>query len=134
MPGLDKRKQAYLSGGIVWAMITLTRPQDVDRPYVEFKASEARAFRKLVRATKGKVPPPDLSKIESAERRRRAEKDIAAVGRAYGPEYLVAGAELLEALTGSFNLEGRALVFPRHAQVGWLSAYIVGEALPKAKR
>ncbi len=127
MPGLEGKKKAYLSGGIVWAMVTLTHPEEVDRPYVRFKASDIEAFRDSARRSKGKLTGPDLSGITDPARRARAEKEIAIVRKAYQPRNLVAGAEVLLALVRAFDLEKRELVFPRGAQVGWLTAYVVGE-------
>jgi hypothetical protein len=70
-----------------------------------------------------------LSQVADAEVKKRAEKEAAAVNKAYSPENLVAGAEILSALVTAFGLEERTLIFPRNGFVGWLGAYIAGEKL-----
>ncbi len=129
MPGLAKRNRAYLSGGTLWAMIAFTHPEQVDLPYVTFTAADLNRYCALVAKTEGKLPTPDLSKIADPDRRKKALKEVAAVKKTYTPENLIAGAEILKALSASFDLEKRTLVFPRYAYVGWLSAYVVGEGL-----
>jgi hypothetical protein len=133
LPGLGRRKWAYLSGGTVWAMVTLLHPEEVDKPYVPFKAADIDAYRALLLKASGKFPAVDVSKIADPGRRERARKEIAAVQKVYTPERLLAGAEVLRALAVAFELKERNLVFPRHAQVGWLTAYVVGEG-PGMKR
>jgi hypothetical protein len=132
MPELAKRKTAYISGGMVWAMVTLVRPADVDKAYVTFTPADVKSFLNLVTKKPGTVPMPDLEKVTDVELKKRAEKEAASVNKTYTPENLVAGAEILMALVKAFELEGRTLIFPRNGFVGWLAAYITGEKLEDA--
>ena len=63
----------------------------------------------------------------SRPRKLRAKAEADAVGKAYTVENLQAGAQILQALAGTFALEGKTLVFPRNATFGWLAAYVAGE-------
>jgi exopolyphosphatase/pppGpp-phosphohydrolase len=135
MPELSTRKRVYLSGGSVWAMVTLMKPESVDRVYVTFTAADVKAFRALVRKNPDAFPPAAMSRITAPELKKRAEKEIKSVQASYGPENLIAGAEILSGLVEAFELEGKTIIFPRNGYVGWLAAYITGETLeePRAK-
>jgi hypothetical protein len=129
MPELAKRKRVYLSGGSIWAMVSLIHPEALDRVYVTFTAADVAAFRELVRKKPGTFPEPDMSRITAQELKQRALKEVKTVQRVYSPDNLLAGAEILSALVKAFDLEGRTLIFPRNGAVGWLTAYIAGETL-----
>jgi exopolyphosphatase/pppGpp-phosphohydrolase len=133
MPELARRKRVYLSGGTVWALVSLVKPREVGRTYVTFTAADVDAYRALLVKAKGKAPTVDLSTIVNRDLRERAAKEIKTVNKVYSPENLLAGAEILEALVEAFNLKDRTLIFPRNAAVGWLAAYVAGEKrdLPK---
>jgi exopolyphosphatase/pppGpp-phosphohydrolase len=130
MPELGRRKKVYLSGGMVWAMTSILRPEAVDDAYVTFTKKDIDAFAKLVRKTPGKMPGIDLNRIDDAGRRLRAKAQLEAVGKAYQAENLIAGAEILSALATAFDLGEKTLVFPRNGSFGWLTAYIAGEKAP----
>ena len=130
MPELARRKKVYLSGGMLWAMTSIVRPEAVDDAYVTFTKKDIDAFAKVVRKTPGKFPGVDLSKIDDAGRRLRAKVQLDAVAKAYQSENLIAGAEILQALATAFDLEEKTLLFPRNGSFGWLTAYIAGEKAP----
>src|SRR5262249_33429409 len=129
MPELKTRKRVYLSGGTIWAMVTLMKPRDVGKTFVTFSAADVKAYRALLEKAGGKAPVIDLSGIANKDLRARAEAEVRTVLKVYSPENLLAGAEILEALVAAFALEDRVLIFPRNAAVGWLAAYVAGEKL-----
>lgn len=128
MPELAKRKKVYLSGGMIWAMITLVRPESIDDALVTFSTADVKAFRKAVSGAGGKFPAIDLGKIKDEGQKLRASAAAAVVSKAYKIENLIAGAEILAALVEAFDLEDHVLVFPRNAVYGWLAAYVTGAA------
>ena len=130
MPELARRKKVYLSGGMVWALTSIVRPEAVDDAYVTFTKKDIDAFAKAVRKTPGKFPGVDLAKIEDAGRRLRAKAQLDAVAKAYQSENLIAGAEILLALATAFDLGEKTLLFPRNGSFGWLTAYVAGEKAP----
>ncbi|MBY0231103.1 MAG: hypothetical protein K2W96_17600 [Gemmataceae bacterium] len=127
MPELGKRSHAYLSGGMVWAFVSATKPEAVDRAYVPFKSEDVAAFVALVRKNGGKLPESVLDGIKDEGVKARAKKELLAALRVYPPDHLVAGAEILAALVEAFGLESKTLVFPRHGAHGWLTAYVTRE-------
>jgi hypothetical protein len=128
MPDLAGRKKVYLSGGMVWAMVSIIKPGAVDDALVTFTVADISAFHKLVARSPGRFPGVDLAGIRDEGRRSRAKAALGAVGKAYQADNLVAGAEILRALGETFRLEEKTLIFPRNAVFGWLAAYVAGEA------
>jgi exopolyphosphatase/pppGpp-phosphohydrolase len=129
MPELGKRKRVYLSGGTVWALVSLLKPRQIGRAYVTFTADDIDAYRALLLRAGGKAPVVDVSTIINRDLRERAAKEIKTVNKVYSPENLLAGAEILAALVEAFDLDDRTLIFPRNAALGWLAAYVAGEKL-----
>ena len=130
-PELAKRERVYLSGGAVWALATLVRPGDRG-DYVALTPEDIDAYRALLRKDAGAFPAPDLSGIADAATREAAEKEIAQVKTVFKPEQLLAGAELLKALSDEFGFgKDKKVFFARDAQVGWILAYVVEKAGPK---
>ncbi len=129
MPELALRKRVYLSGGAVWALVSILKPRQVGQAYVTFTAADVAAFRALVVKAEGKAPVVDLSTIANRDLRERAAREVRTVNKVYSPENLLAAAEILTALVEAFDLKERTLIFPRNAAVGWLAAYVAGEKL-----
>lgn len=129
-PGLRKRDRIYLSGGAVWAMATLVRPANRGG-YVALTAEDIRAYRALLRKSPEVFPEIDLSAIADASVRAAATKEIARVKAVFKPRQLLAGAEILNALSSAFEFgQETKLYFVRHAQVGWIVAYVAEKAAP----
>ncbi len=127
-PGLVDRERVYLSGGSCWALATLARPGDRGE-YVSLTADDIAAYRKMLLDARGAFPTPDLSGIADAEVREAAAKEIEKVKKAFTPEQMLAGAELLEAVAGELGFaRGKKVYFARNAQVAWILAYVAEKA------
>ncbi len=124
MPELGKRTHVYLSGGMVWAMICAVKPEAAERAYVPFKAEDIDAFVALVKKHEGKLPLSLVDGVKDEKLRGLARAELRAALKVYPPENLRAGAEILGALSESFALKGKTLIFPRNGAFGWLTAYI----------
>jgi exopolyphosphatase/pppGpp-phosphohydrolase len=127
MPGLEKRTHVYLSGGMVWAMIAAVKPEALDRAYVPFTAADIDAFIARIKKHGGKLPLSLTDDIKDEKLRERARAELKTALKVYPPENLRAGAEILSALSESFALKGKTLIFPRNAAFGWITAYIARE-------
>jgi exopolyphosphatase/pppGpp-phosphohydrolase len=122
-PGLRKRNRVYLSGGACWALATFTRPGDRS-PYVALSAKDIDSYHKMLVSRPGEYPPPDLDAIRDPAARKEAEKDLARARKAFTPEQLLAGAEILKALSAEFELGGdKSMYFARNGYLGWILAY-----------
>jgi hypothetical protein len=121
--GYRGRNRVYLSGGACWALATFTRPGDRSA-YVALTARDIDDYHKLLTTRPGRYPAPDLSGIGAAAARKEAAKDIERVRRTFTPEQLLAGAEILKALSSEFGLgSDRATYFARNGYLGWILAY-----------
>jgi len=121
-PAYLNRKNVFLVGGIVWAMSTLQKPEQVEEAYVRLSASDIRNFMQAIRQNPDRVLNPDLSKLKP-EVRDKAKKQIEKVKDVFSVDNLYAGGMLLESLGRTFNFEKRNLLFPRYGN--WLVGYVV---------
>jgi exopolyphosphatase/pppGpp-phosphohydrolase len=130
-PGLLKRQRIYLSGGTVWAMVTLLKPQAADASYVALSADDIERFHKLVTKDPAAFPAVNLDGIKDPKLRERAAKDVARVRRTYSPTNLIAGSEILRALSEALELKGKQVIFPRYGFIAWIQSYVEGQTAPR---
>jgi hypothetical protein len=124
-PGLVNRKKVYLSGGIVWAMVTLLYPQN-RQLLVPITAEDINVFyARAINDPQGLLRP-SLSKIRGRQTRMETEKELAAVRSTFTPENLVAGAEILRIVARVFALNGknREILFSRFGNLSLLLSYL----------
>jgi tetratricopeptide (TPR) repeat protein len=121
-PAYLNRKNVFLVGGIVWAMSTIQKPEQVEEAYVRVSASDIRNFVQAIRQNPDRVLNPDLSKLKP-EVRDKAKKQIEKVKDVFSVDNLYAGSMLLESISRTFNFEKRNLLFPRYGN--WLVGYVV---------
>jgi tetratricopeptide (TPR) repeat protein/rRNA processing protein Gar1 len=121
-PAYLNRKNVFLVGGIVWAMSTLQKPEQVEEAYVRLSASDIKNFMQVIRQNPERVLNPDLSKLKP-EVRDKAKKQIEKVKDVFSVDNLYAGSMLLESISRTFNFEKRNLLFPRYGN--WLVGYVV---------
>jgi hypothetical protein len=125
-PGLVNRPRVYLSGGIVWAMATLLHPDD-RRALVPINADDIDVFYRKVTGdpdTLQKFLNPDLSKrITNRQIRAEAEKELETVRNTFSPRNLIAGAEILKAVSSEFQLSEKRIRFARYSYLSWILSY-----------
>jgi hypothetical protein len=127
----QKRTRIYLSGGAIWATMTLTN-FDEKKAYVpitikNFDALEARL---LIDPTA--FPMPDLSSIRDEKLKTSLSKEIDRVKGVYkDTKQLLAGVEILKALSGELNMDkDKKVYFVRDGYLGWITAYIAEKVNP----
>lgn len=122
-PGLINRQHVYLTGGIVRAMVTLLRPDDL-RTFVPINADEIEIFYRQMTGppeSLEKTLNPDLTKrMPNPALRNLVEKEIESVRTTYSHKNLIAGAEILKDLVTEFNLSGKTIRFARYSQISWI--------------
>jgi exopolyphosphatase/pppGpp-phosphohydrolase len=126
---LVKRERVYLGGGAVWALATLLRPGGKE-PFLAVTAEDVAAYRKLLLQSPGEFPKPDVSSLGEKER-AAAEKEIERVKATYTPQQLLAGANILQALSDEFGFKDRKVYFARHAYLAWILAYVTEKGTPR---
>ena len=130
-PGLLKRQRIYLSGGTVWALVTLLKPETAAASYVALSADDIERFHQLVTKDPTAFPAVNLDGIKDPKLRERAAKEVARVRRTYAPENLVAGSEILRALSAALELKGKQVIFPRYGFIAWIQSYVESQMPPR---
>ena len=109
-------------------MASFIRPSD-RRGYVALTADDIAAYRQLLLKTPDAFPKINLSMIEEEKVREAAHQEIERVKKVYQPRQLLAGAEILQALSSEFHFDKeKKLYFARHAPTGWILAYVAEKA------
>lgn len=126
-PGLVLRERLYLTGGIVWAMANLLHPEN-RRSFVPLTLDDINRFQYLARTDMNSLLNPDLSAINDEARRREAKKEIEAVNATFTPRNIIAGAEILGAVSEEFKLRNMKIWFARYGNLSWILSYVRGQA------
>ncbi len=121
-PAYLNRQNVFLVGGIVWAMITLQKPGQVEEAYVKLSSSDIKNITLTIPKNPDRVLNPDLSKLKP-ELRDKAKKQIEKVKDVFSVDNLYAGGMLLDSIGRTFKFEKRNLIFPRYGN--WLVGYVV---------
>jgi hypothetical protein len=122
-PELMNRPTVFLSGGAPYAMTTLMHPGSILQPRVSFTSQDILRYRDRLRASP-RVPSPDFSAIDNPKTREAAEKEFGKVRDTFTRENLVAGAEIMDALASTLQLENKTLIFDRNGVTAWLRAIL----------
>ena len=121
------RDIVYLSGGIVWAIVSLLHPESINNNYTEISYRDISNFRKLVFSNYEEVTKPDITLISNAEDSRASMRNINRVLKTYDQKALLAGAIWLDELLQQVNTINptKKFIYPKYAYVGWISGYII---------
>jgi len=122
-PCLIKRRKVYLSGGIVWAMATLLRPED-RRSFTPLTVEDINNFYNRVSTNPEAVLEANLSGIRNNKVRQEVERDVESVRNTFTPKNLIAGAEILRAVAAEMNLAGKQIYYARYAYLAWILSYV----------
>jgi hypothetical protein len=122
-PGILTRKKLYLTGGIVFAMMTLMHGED-QRAYIPITLDDINAFHDRAVSDPESLFNQELSKIRDEKLRDELRKAHEAVRQTFTPKTLIAGAELLRALAAELNLWDKRVLYPRHAQLARILSYV----------
>ena len=124
-PGLVNRKKVYLSGGIVWALVTLLYPQD-RRSFVPITVDDLNIFYRRAITNPEILLSPDLSNVSDPELLSQIQSDLKNVRKTFKPTSLIAGAEILRSLAAEFNFQGedKIIFFARHGNLSLILSYL----------
>jgi hypothetical protein len=121
--GLMTRKRFYLTGPIIWAMVTLLYPED-QRSYVPLTIEDINNFHFRATNDAEALLNPDLSKIRDVNARTEARKEREAVKALYTTWSLVAGAEALKIVASELKLAEKELIFARNGNMARLLSFV----------
>ena len=133
-PGLLHRERVYLSGGIIYVMVTLLHPTD-RRAYVPITIEDIKKFRRLVVEDQEKLLNPEVnwSAVKGQREREEIERDLIRVKGIFNDKQLIAGAEILDALSKELKFEKRRVRFMRHALYAWIMSHTAYQAFGEKK-
>jgi hypothetical protein len=122
-PALLARRKVYLTGGVVWAMMTLLHPEDQGN-YSPITMEDINQFHTRALVDPESLLNPDLSKIRDEAYRGEMRRARDTVKQTYPPKSLIAGAELLKSLAAEMQFENRTVVYPRYAWLARIMSYV----------
>lgn len=130
---VKNRDIMYISGGIVWAIASLMRPESANNNYTEINSQDISAFRKLLFTDYEKLTTPDLSYISSPDQVRSIQKNIKRALNTYDKKALLAGTIWLDELIQEINTlnPSKKFIYAKYAYVGWISGYIIKKVTQK---
>jgi hypothetical protein len=128
--GLKSRPRVYISGGVVWAIATLTNPDEVVSQdlYVKFSLKDLHEFHDKLCAS-GRPVHPDLGGLP-AKVRERAEAEIRAAMDMFTPENLLAGSEIVLGFAQMLDWKddpNKEIYFAKSGVVAWIVGYVETE-------
>jgi hypothetical protein len=147
---LAHRPRLYLSGGIVWALVTILKPDQVGQAEVPVTKADIQKFREFVRKPtdqifaavnfKGVAP----AEQDQARQELLGKNGVQKVFASYtekdpkNPDKkipypvphadLIAGAEILDAVANTLDFDHLEVIFPRKAKDAWIRSYVLFEA------
>jgi hypothetical protein len=132
-PGLLNRDRIYLSGGIVWAMVTILHPEMCEDPFVRISPEDIKEFQRRLENADS-IPVPDLAAIREERVRNIAAEEVQRLkGGTFNKENLQAGTEILSGFTKALELEkSKSLYFLREGKTAWIVAYVQRNAAGQA--
>lgn len=134
--GLRNRSSIYLSGGIIWTMVSYLYPDKVNEPFVELTIEDIRRFRIMVASNFEKLIQPDISFINNDKTMHDARINISRAQNTYDQESLIAGAIWVDGLVHELNATqpAKRFYFPKYGYVGWISGYIARAVAEEFKK
>lgn len=125
-----ERDILYLSGGIVWAITSLTHPQNINDNYVEINSDDISNFRKNIVANFEKTTQPDFKFVTAYSVAEASRKNIVQVLKTFDRKALIAGSIWLDELINEVNSinPDKKIIYPKYAYMGWISGYIIKKA------
>ncbi|MBI1913152.1 MAG: hypothetical protein HYS12_00080 [Planctomycetes bacterium] len=134
-PGLANRNSVFLSGGIVWALVTVVKPETIKDQLVRITIADIEKFHQRLTKDPNVFPEPDLAAITDTKTREEAAKDVQRVRDTFTTENLLAGAEVLRGIARAFRLEQqqKTIYFARNGYIAWIYAFVKESAVPPSR-
>src|SRR5262249_4894592 len=125
-PGMIYRKKIYLSGSIVRAMMTLLHPED-RQSFIPLTTDDINTFYQRAVTSPQVLLNPSLSRVRTEEARKEVERELEAVRNTFTPKSLIAGAEILKAISSECNFqeEGKKILYARFSNMSSISSYLL---------
>lgn len=122
-PGMVHRKRVFLTGSVVWAMMTLLYPED-RQAFIPLTYENIAQFADKAARSPKELINPNVSFIRDRKLRQEVEQEIGAIRNTFTPRQLIAGAELLKAAAEELKWQEKKIWFARLGQLGCILSYI----------
>ncbi len=116
-----------VSGGIAWAVATLTHPELLDNSVISVSYDEIAKFNEKLYKNYDALSPSFLSvNINRADDKEAIMKEVKRVQQVFDQKALMAGTGLLLKIMRQFSsaFETKQFYLVKNGQVGWVSAYV----------
>lgn len=116
-----------VSGGIAWAVATLTHPELIENPVVSVSFEEIKKFsEKLLSAYDSYSAKSLAGNISKESEKEQASAEISRVHKVFDQRSLMAGTGLLLKIMRQFEsaFDTKQFYLVKNGQVGWVSAYV----------
>ncbi len=116
-----------VSGGIAWAVATLTHPELIDNPVVSVSFDEVRKFsEKLYTDFRAYAPNNLAGSISRKEDKESVLKEATTVHKVFDQRALLAGTGLLLKIMRQFEstYDTKSFYLVKNGQYGWVTAYV----------
>ena len=116
-----------ISGGIAWAVATLTHPELIDNPIVSVSYDEIVKFSEKLYQNMDALTPSFLSSnVNRSPEKENIIKEVKRVLQVFDQRSLMGGTGLLLKIMRQFAtaFETKTFYLVKNGQVGWVSAYV----------
>src|SRR5262245_1913851 len=121
-PGLMHRKRVFLTGNLVWAMVTMLYPQD-RQPFVPITYEDILQFAERMARDPKELAYQRLSFIRDRKLRQEVQQESEAIRATFTPQELIAGAEMLKAAAEELKWQDKKILFARLGHLGCILSY-----------
>ncbi|MDX2030210.1 MAG: hypothetical protein SF339_06055 [Blastocatellia bacterium] len=122
-PSMRARRKIYLTGSVIWAMMTLLHPEQNDS-YLPITMNDITTFYNRAHLDPDSLMNPDLSKISDENHRNEMRRAREVIKATYSPKTLLAGAEMLRTLAMELQFENKRVLYPRFAWFARILSYV----------
>ena len=116
-----------VSGGIAWAIATLTHPELIESPIISVTYDEVKKFADKIYNNYEALSAAFISgNINKSSEKELVKKSVATVNKVFDQKSLLAGTGLLLKIMRQFESAYASKYFylVKNGQVGWVSAYV----------
>ena len=116
-----------VSGGIAWALATLTHPEMIENSVIPVSFDEIKKFAEILFEKHSTLSATALTEsFKNAEEKELAMKEISRVHNVFDQKSLMAGTGLLLKIMRQFEsaFASKQFYLVKSGQVGWVSAYV----------
>lgn len=127
--GLRNKPRIIMSGGICWAVATITHPESINSAYVEVSLEDVKKFKEMAIGQYEQLinKESQMYRIQNTVDREKAKKEIGRVLDAFDQKAMIAGASLLDTMMIEFNATSvqKKYYLARYGYIGWVTGYII---------